>query len=883
MSNQLESALVIALRDTIKWESATEASATGTLTPVEPSLPFDSKTYQARDRQLAYRDLIVGAAVVEVSVQVGDVWNYSTLKPGMQGPAEFTLPFVGSEAGTLTSQIRHVTNVSIPYDAARYADADLYGRDAIIYEVLARACASTFVDPSIPVLDATGTVIPSTSIWSLGEGVPERYDINATLPLNRALFKVPDQNLADRDNQLAGYVAGLAQVLKNPFQHALRLYVQVEAYGTVQREPDIYALTSDDGTNRVFQTEPALPGANQIIYDSYANTLQWVRERVDEVHVPQIYAMVIPGIELGQTIETLAEVPETKDAQYWRGKAGQLEPSGIVVSDTNLYLNNTNTDATVGGYDQYGSASLTVAGIMTFNMAGSLQPGDYRISVLTKPNNRVEIAGAQNVSDTSGTLGGATFDINVPSGSISNKAYLVESGNGIVYNGSVYLPGEIFAGTTADPTYSQYGPVTSTIRQYSVNFLLALPAGPWTTTLEYTNLTGFTDSFTIKGVYTASGADSVPVIQDVAPIPFTTTNGNILVTPNANMDVADTGQFSFTVYWSGGEGQLHLRKLVFESEAVEGRYAVTGTFAGSTAQVDVTGENQVPGVLRFQYLAYGSVDGTVPFVMNYTEDSTLPLQIQQVQIQALDNYVPTPLSEGFQGWRKECLDRAGRVIAQGYNKAVLAYGTDVPTFREAGSYWTPFITEDWMSFVEVYNPRVREIPGINMDGGIINGFQYEVTTPSATYDGTVYVQGQRFYGVESAGTVYSGGTVSQVGAFRKSQPGHIGLPCLVPLGVYFDDTDKLVKAYYDTPLSVPVIMACQPWMIEYGFYIAQEEFWMPETLGLSLPSDVVPPDYPFPVAFFVGSPVVGDFPLLVDFTNLSTGAQGATFHWDFGD
>lgn len=882
MSDQLESALVLALRNTIKWESAVETSASGTLTPVDPNLPFDSKTYQARDRQLAYRDLIVGAAVVEVSVQVGDVWNYSAIKPGLQGPAEFTLPFVGSEAGTLSSQVRHVTNVSIPYDAARYADADLYGRDAVIYEVLARACNATFADPSIPVIDATGTVIPSTSIWSLAEGVARQYDINATLPLDRALFKVPDQNLADRDNQLAGYVAQLAQVLKNPFDHALRLYVQIEGNGTVQREPDIYALTSDDGTNRVFQTEPALPGANQIIYDTYAHTLQWVRERVDEIHVPQIYAMVIPGIEFGQSIETLAEVPQRKDAQYWRGKAGQIEPEGVKLSDTNIYLTNTNSDATVGGYDQYGSASFTVAGIMTFNMAGSLQPGDYRISVLTKPNNRVEIAGAQNISNTSGTLGGATFDIDVPSGSITNKTYLVEGGNGIIYNGSVFIPGDLFTGTSISPTYSQYGAVDSSIRQYSINFLLALPAGAWTVSLEYTNLTGETNSFSLKGEYVASGADAVPVIQDIAPIPFTTTNGNILVTNPAYMDVADTGPFTFPIYWTGGDGQLHLRKLVFESAVEEGRFAVTGTFAGSVAQVDVTGEDKVPGVMRFQYYAYGSVDGTVPFTMAYTEDSTLPLQVQQVQIQALDNYEPTPMGQGFQGWRKECLDRAGRVIAQNYNLAVTAYGTDVPTFRESGSFWTPNATEDWMSFVEVYNPRVREVPGIALDS-IINGYQYEVTTPSAIYDGTLYTEGQKFYGVESAGTVYSGGTVMQVGAFRKSQPGHVGLPCLVPLGLYFDDADKMVKAYYDTPLSVPTIVTCQPWMIEYGFYIAQEEFWMPETFGISLPSDVVPLDYPAPVAFFVGSPVIGDFPLTVDFTNLSTGAQGATFHWDFGD
>lgn len=833
MANQLESALVIALRDTIKWESSVDAPASGTLTPVDPNLPFDARTYQTRDRQLAYRDLIIGAAVVEVAVQVGDVWNFSVLKPTLQGPAPFTLPFVGTEAGTLSGQLRHVTNVSIPYDAARYADADLYGRDSVVYEILARACESTFVDPSIPRIDSTGTVITDTSIWPLGQGAPYQADINAVLPLDRDLFKKPDQNLADRDNQLAGYAARIAQMLKNPFEHALRLYVQVDAYGTTQREPDVYALTSDDGTYRVFQTEPALPGANQIIYSVGANTMQWIRERVDEVHVPQIYAMVIPGIEVSQTIETLAEVPERKDAQFWRGKAAQLAPEGISVSDTDIYLTSTGNDAVEGGVMQYGSASLTVPDIMTLSMAGSLSQHMYRVSVLAKPNNRVEIAGAQNVSDTSGTLGGATFEVAVPSGSIANKIYLVDGGDGVVYNGSIYLNGDTFFGTTATSTYSQYGVISSSVRQYMVNFILALPAGPWNVRLEYTNLSGFTDNFSLKGEYIAAGALAVPVIQDIAPVPFLTDNGNIVTITNAGVDIDDTSPFNFPIYWTGGDGQLHLRKLIFESATAQGRYAIAGTFAGSVSQVDVIGEDKVPGVLRFHYESQGSNTGTTPLVLNFTDEPALPLQIQQVQVQVMDNFVTTPLSRGFQGWRQECLDRAERSIQHSYAYCVSAFGTEVPTVRETGSYWTRNSSENWMSFVEVYHPRLRTVENIATDA-ITPGFQYEVVTPFVLYDGTVYLEGQKFYGDESAGTVYSSGTVNQVGAFVQSKPGHVSRPCLVPRGLYFDDNDKTIKAYYDTSLSTPLLMTCQPWMIEAGLYVAHENFWMPEVLGLSL-------------------------------------------------
>lgn len=833
MANQLESALVIALRDTIKWESAVVAPDSGTLTPVVPALPFDARTYQERDRQLAYRDLIVGAAVVEVSVQVGDVWNYAVLKPSLQGPAPFSLPFVGTEAGTFSSQVRHVTNVSIPYDAARYADADLYGRDSLVYEVLARACENTFVDPSIPRIDSTGTVIPSTSIWSLAQGAPMQADINAILPLNRDLFKNPDRNLADRDNQLAGYVAHLAQVLKNPFEHALRLYVQIEAYGTVQREPDIYALTSDDGTNRVFQTEPALPGANQIIYNTGANTLQWIRERVDEVHVPQIYAMVIPGIEFGQSIETLAQIPERKDAQYWRSKAGQLAPEGVQVSDTNIYLTHTNNDSVSGGYMQYGSASLTVPDIMTVMLGGSLSDNLYRISVLTKPNSTVEIAGAQNISNTSGTLGGATFDVNVPSGSIATKNYFVDGGDGIVYNGSLYLNGETFNGTSAISTYTQYGIVESSVRQYSIDFQLALPEGPWNVRIEYTNLTGATDSFSVKAEYIAAGSAAVPVIQDIAPVPFSADNGIIVTTPNAGVDIRDTGPFAFPISWTGGDGQLHIRKLIFESNTAVGRYAIAGTFAGSVSNVDVIGSDKIPEVMRWEFQSQGTTSGTLPFVLNYTEEPALPLQIQQVQVQVLDNYEATALASGFHGWRQECLDRAERAIQHSYEYAVQAYGTAIPSVLQEGTYWTNESSESWMSFIEVYQPRLRVVEGIATTA-ITAGRQYEVMTASIVYDGASYLQGQKFYGVESAGTVYSGGTVNQVGAFIKSKPGHLGKPALVPCGLYFDDSDKLVKGHYDTASATPIIMTCQPWMIEAGLYAAHEDFWLPETLGTTI-------------------------------------------------
>src|SRR3546814_3040209 len=69
-----------------------------------------------------------------------------------------------------------------PVRSAQFADRDLYGRDAIIYETLAQAC-SIFTDPPIVPIDQAGT-IPQTSAWSLAQGLANRSDISPALPLS---------------------------------------------------------------------------------------------------------------------------------------------------------------------------------------------------------------------------------------------------------------------------------------------------------------------------------------------------------------------------------------------------------------------------------------------------------------------------------------------------------------------------------------------------------------------------------------------------------------------------------------------------------------------------------------------------------------------------
>ena len=895
--NQLESALVLVLRDTIKWESAlispvstvgqdnALSHASGTLAPVNPDLAFDPTVYALRDRQLAYRDLILGASVIEVAIQTGDIWNYAADRMNLEGPVIPYLPFNGTEAGKVDSTVRHVTGVSIPYDAARYADADLYGRDSLIYEVLARACQQTLVNPPITPVDSTGTVIPSTSAWSLADGSPNPADINPALPLNTSLFKNPDTNLADRDNQVAAYAAKLAQILKNPFAHALRLYVQFTDGGNVAREPDVFALVLDDGVNRIFQAEPSISSANQIVYNIAANTLQWKSTDVTTVHVPQLYAMAIEGLAIDQQVQTLAQVPDNKDAQYWRSKAGQLAPTGIEVTPTGLNMPyTTNATTVIGGVMQRDSVSITAPDNITFLMSGPLPSGNCSFSALIKPDSTVDIAGINNQSSTSGTLNGATYDIDVSV--ISNKQYVVIGGGGIDYNGNYYAAGVSFTGSTAWPVYSQHKATSpSRVRQYAVDYYLSLPVGSWTVSIEYTNLAGSSTGYRIQANAIPADGAVVPVIQDSSLLPFNGANGKLFTTAPAGLDITTATPFHLPIYWTGGDGRLHIRRILFNTTATSGHYTFTGSFQGTTAVADVIGVDGVPGVARWSFLNdQPGADKAYQFTLSCTGNFQLPVKIEQLNVKSVDAFVETPFGDGFQGWRQDCLDRAERIVAQNYQAAVKAYGTSCPSFRESGTYWSQEATENWMSFVETYNPRVREIANVQSEI-IVPGRQYKIAGFSGSYNGVTYTQDMKFYGLETvvngtatfAGT-YGGDALDQVGAFVKSTPGDLGRPALVPRGLYFDGTEKVAKAYFDTNESTPVVMACQPWMIEQGIYVANSDFWMSPYLGA--------PPAPASRAFlvdFIGVPLFGYVPMTVQFQNETVVSSAATFEWDFGD
>lgn len=846
MSYNLDSALVLTLRDTIRWESAV-ISQNGTLPSANLADQFNPTVYQERDRILAYRDLLVAGAVVETSIQVSDVFNAEVTKPRLDGPVLQDYAFDGATmpAGkTNFSQVRHVLNSSVPYDAIRYADADLYGRDCLVYETLARACAQVFGTSSpVPQIDASNTYFSpnGTYAWSLAEGRANRADINNALLLNRELFKNPDQNLADRDNQLAAYTANLVRVLKNPFEFATRLYVEVT--GAEARELEVYTLSSETEIERTWTCEPALLNRNKIVYSIADKTLQWSRDRFTDVHPPQLVALSISGILPNQRLTVSAQVPDEKDCRYWRLKAGQIELIGNKQSETRAIARSTDNGEATGGYRVEGGQTLTVPDTVEISTSGTLAAGNITATVLGVPSLSLDVNGGANVSGTSSELasGGATFQHNLLAGQdviLPGVEYLVVNGDGVVYDGVTYTARQTFTGVAGVTSFTYSGVVVSAVHQYKMLFKLALPTGPWRAKLTYTDAMSNQGGFSLKAQYEPSGLAPTVALSDAFALEPPPSSAELYDSDWGYFDTYSTSRFDFPIYWTAGTGAPHIRKITFEPGAdvfTKGNYALSAEFNGTASTADFSAELSLPACIQFDFTTSETViNPRLNLTWNETEATDLtivdraPFKIKQVSFHSEAEADATPLADGFNNWKEQCLARALSGVQKNYTQyiaACVSAGTEVTDVRTAGTYWDFAAVAWWNSLVEVTTPRLRDVESVS---SVVADRQYEATA-AVTYAGTNYVDGDRFYGISGTTTFSPAGALNQVGAFTQAAPEHVGRPALVPKGMVYSSSGTVLGTL-STADALPVLTPCQPWMVDIGVLVSGPEFWSTENI-----------------------------------------------------
>ncbi|MGV0949079.1 MAG: hypothetical protein ACOYB3_00095 [Azonexus sp.] len=827
MSGQLESALVIELVDAIKWGAALEPTAAdGSLTSVDLSKPIDITKYSRRDRELGFRDLINATAVVKVALHTETVWNAEAVKPKLQGITGDDLPATVGDIGAADSTVVHVKNSSLPKDALA-TDKDLAGRDAMIYEVLAKAC-EVFEEPPIM---SPGTGVVGTTAWSLAEGVDYNVQPNPALPLDKNAFYLSDATLAQRDNFVAAYAAKIVDILHNPFAFANRLYVRID--GVDARDAEVYSLvrnyyvagetydvgeevfyltnwyralnpTTDQPTStsdwvsiaaprrREWSAEPAIQFRNRIVYDTVAKTLQWFRETTDTTHIPQLYAMSIPGLFVGQTINTLAQVPERKDCQFWRQKAARIDYSGTTSALASVYQ-----DTTVigGGVHMSDTIGLTAPGSFEIPLGVPVYLGHkYRLSALVKPTQVVDIDGNRNLLGLSG------------------------DGDGIAFTGA-------------------YKPTTTSPGQ-AVTFSLDLPAGAWYVSIEYTNLSGTTSGFGLR-----VAIDDTIIADDTVSLLFQDDAG---ITLEAGTPVQSTewrltsdgtsGILSFI--WTYGSGNFQVNKIsVRTSDRFEAEYFIKAeihdnagndVYFGDAPTVESTGRKNIYEVLNWDFTVIS--DSATPYAnITWMSSSDLPIQFRKISLSEIVPTFATPGITGFDSFKWECLRRAERSVQAAFIDDIRTTTGTIADFTSDGTVWNNGSTESWMSQIEIREPRLRYLQGV---ASVRDGYQYQVLNDGyVVYNSGTYSENEIFNGT-NVGTFVAYGTntdVSQVGAFRKSAPIDVGHPAIMPLGLRFDEINSLIRMDSEPSDRVPTVVACQPWMIEAGLYVAEDDFRSSDT------------------------------------------------------
>lgn len=637
----IQSASILPLVEVMDWGRAVPPGTL--LTPVDLPQGIDVASYRRRDQELAYRDLVLGALLTEVVIQVGDVWQFRAMRPQLAatvaGDLEYETvdsPAAPSAPGSTT----FVTNSSVPKDAI-LTDQNLYARDLVLHDAL-RSAASILTDSP---LTSLLTLAPSDA-WSLATGIRHQLACAGfNFPLNPDLFRRPDRNLADRDNQLAVFIAQLQGALANIFARAGRLLVKPPG-----QEPEVYVLTSETDEARIWSAFPLLPdGRLQVRYDKAAQTVTWLGEEpVAANPMPQALTFPVAGGEL----TVLGAVPATPDSEFYRQKAARLHTRPYTdriifqTSAPEFYL-------TSGGIYQPSSVLCPVPGQLLFSLPIVIPSGCVRIGLLIQPSRFVSILGFLNTA---------------------------RSANGTAV--TLSAPG-------------------------SVTYEVPLPRGRSQLQLEITDLTAATPAFDLEitvdgdlvfdGAFAFNRTAGTPVLTQGFELNYAPedTSGNTLAVVTATI----------VVRWLGGAGQFTLNRLLFTTPAPAGlplSYSMQVQVGPNrpTTAIELVGLAERQDVVWFDTIVPSTlIDPVLGITFQGGQQAALYVHGYDLRVFDVQSALPDPA--GFEPHKTTLAQQALLCCQEAWKTTLLTSPTDPRTLVDGLYTWDAPANARWFAMLEV--------------------------------------------------------------------------------------------------------------------------------------------------------------------------------------
>jgi hypothetical protein len=585
-----------------------------------PSL--DVTKFAARDQELAWRDLAVATVLTETALEVSTTWSFSVARPRLPALAD-TVAFKNDpndRAGSSAGSVVHVLRSSIPRDAI-IADQGLYNRDVILHEALARARQVLAGVGSTPLYPEW----PGDVAWSQADGAPSDAGVGLDKELNTALFSAPDRNLAHVDNQLAGYVARLVDMILNPFEHATRLLVEVT--GEAARPPEVYVLRDADDHSRTWVTAPFLANRCQLTYHRQLKTLSWADElaRVWYPAVPAPVALSPTGdarplaFNVGASQALVRAAKPAPALAGFQAKAARLAFPGKLEQEVVKNFLPLAPHARVASYTlstplfEQEDAVLTRAGQQLSVPLDTLAAGDYRVAVWLQPDAVFKVLGARGARN---------------------------SGNVTLVDGA-----------------SIVCPANST-----TNWSFGLSGGVWLASFEYTTNSPGSFEVTLNGnIMTLAGTapGEFRLSPQVQIAPSTSQDVTLaLVVPNLSVNGSP---LTVTVRHFELVGQLAQLTADYELEAELNGVTARASFVGKHRRHDVAVFNfKLSALLNSAHL-YFKLKGL---------NAPLPLRLKAVCAQPVAQVTPTPAAAGFEAWKYAQLKQAVDLLASKFQAAL---------------------------------------------------------------------------------------------------------------------------------------------------------------------------------------------------------------------
>ena len=650
-----ESTLILDQQALLTWASA--GTLTGTLQD-HPAGTFDWTIIANRDRQLARRDIVLANSIADLAATAATVWGCPVVYSAPPEPEVVTLPgdMPSSEVVHVAGTLVHVKPSSTP-DAGLSSDTDLLRRDVAILEGIRQLAIK------VPNAIISGTLPGQMNLgvaWSLAEGADSGVTINPSLPLGVDAFKSFDADLANRDNQLALNLATISQVLKNPFLTATRLLIKSTTRG---REAEIYVLTQDDATKRVWRAEPGLEGRLEITYYKLTQEITWADA---DTTIPTAYAQpyALGGTTAG-SVEIEPVLDARKDAQFWHTKASQIKPFQVT-EEMLLHVTEPGKTATGDVNECQGAALFVRPGQTTIQLSeDTMAAAMIRVAVLFTPKAELVIDGAKGVG-----------------------------------------------GIVSDESYTDFPAAGG-----AISWDVKVPAGNWELAIYYSNLTGTVANSWWPFLVQLGGH----VISNLGlRAPDTTST---VVNSRYFVSVVDELATTLLLTWAPATttNQLRIHRIVFTRAASPQSYKLTARLGPVEGGVLNSALATSQETIEFDSYPYRT--DTASFVFALAEPianpgleltwvpvsgslGLTPLSLDQVMVMTRQVNTVTPNADGLDGWPSEMASRAVDAVTESFQAGLrLNPGFDPTDVIEQVRYWTLASTDRWLTMLRTLESR----------------------------------------------------------------------------------------------------------------------------------------------------------------------------------